>query len=94
MKLKLKEIPVLPCAKMSCALYTLIGVIVGIILTIVSLATDDDQLTMGLGIWAILVYPLINMVMGFAMGSFIAWFYNLLSKFFGGIECEFEDVGK
>ena len=91
---KVKKISVLPFAKMFCALYTVIGLIIGIILSIVSLATDDEQLTMGLGLWAILVFPFINMVMGIAIGSFIAWCYNLMSIVFGGIELEFETEEK
>ena len=90
MKVKLKNLSVLPSAKMFSALYTILGIIAGSIMAIAGMVTGEDQFTFGLGPWAVVVIPLLNMIMGFILGAFISWAYNLLSKSLGGFELEFE----
>ena len=88
---KLQKISVMPVAKILCCLNALVGIILGVIVTIGSLTGQGDEGLWGLGAWSLLVFPVINAGMGFLTGIFLAWSYNLFSQWFGGIEFEIEN---
>ena len=90
MILKLQKISVLPVAFIFCGLHTVVGFILGVIVSMAAVMTNDEQATMGLGMWSMLVFPVVNAVLGFLAGAFIAGMYNFMSQCFGGIKFEFE----
>jgi len=44
----------------------------------------------GLGLLMIIIAPIASGIMGFIGGAIGAWLYNLIARWFGGIEMEFE----
>ena len=87
--LKLKKISIIPLAKIFCVLQAMIGVILGIIVAIGSMTGQEDEGLWSLGPWSLLIFPIVNAVLGFLTGAFFAWGYNLLAQWLGGIEFEF-----
>ena len=67
------------------------GFFLGAVVTIVSVTNPADQSAGPLGPWAILIFPILNGVLGLATGAFLTGMYNFLAQYFGGIELEFED---
>jgi len=88
---RLQKISVLPLAKMMSVLNTMIGFVLGIIAAIGSMAGQEEDGFWALGVWSILVFPVVNAVLGFCTGLFLAGLYNLFSQWFGGIEFELEE---
>jgi len=88
---KLKKIAVMPLAKILCALQSMVGLILGVIVAIGSVTTQEDDGLWSLGAWSILVFPIVNAVLGLLSGMLLAWAYNLFAQWFGGIEFELED---
>jgi len=88
---KLQRIPLIPLAKILCALQAVIGIILGVIVTIGSLSGQEDDGLWSFGAWSLLIFPVVNAVIGFLTGLSIAWAYNLFAQWFGGIEFELEE---
>ena len=92
MTLKLKKISVMPVALLFCALHAVIGFVIGVIVGAGALMGNDPGPSMGLGVWSMLIFPLINAAVGFLAGSFLAWCYNFFVEYSGiGIKMEFEE---
>ena len=103
MNVKLKRIAPLHAGKMLAAFYGLISLVfVPMILFFMamgSLAARQQggsappfPLMFGMGVGFIIVLPVIYAVMGFIFGVIGAWVYNLLAKWMGGFEFEFEQL--
>lgn len=45
----------------------------------------------GLGLFMLIVYPIMGLIFGFIGGFVMAWVYNLVAGRIGGIELEFEE---
>jgi hypothetical protein len=101
-KMRLKKVGVLSYAKISTVIMAIVGLFLGIFYEILNLAfgsqiasaaaaggTQPDPL-MTMGPWVILVMPVMYAIMGFIMGVIGAWLYNLIAKWVGGVEVEFE----
>jgi hypothetical protein len=86
----LKTISVLPVAKIFCVMHAVIGLILGLIVTLGSLTGQEYNGVLSIGPWSILVFPIANSILGFLTGLFIAGGYNLISKWVGSIEIEIE----
>ncbi len=86
---KLKKISLKSLGIILSALHTLVGLMVGIIVTFGSLVNGETGMW-GLGAWSILVLPIINGILGFLTGCLIAGFYNFIASRLGGIVLEFE----
>ena len=67
------------------------GFILGALVSVVSLFAPDEQ-NSGVGVWAILLFPVINGLLGIATGAFLTAMFNFFAARFGGIELEFEAV--
>ena len=89
MKLKLKKISTKSFVIIFVTMNVIAGFILGAIVTVVSLATPTEQGS-DVGVWAILLFPIINGLLGLAAGAFLTGMYNLLAKYLGGIEFEYE----
>ena len=97
----LKRIGVLSLGKMEGGLGALMGLIIGAIFSLVSLvgsmagmASGENEAAFGFlfGIGAIIIVPIIYGIFGFLGGMLIAFLYNLVAKFAGGIEFHFEQM--
>jgi hypothetical protein len=73
--MKLVNISVMPVGKIFGAFQTTIGFILGIIAAIGSMTNQLDDGFWSLGAWSILVFPLINGILGLLTGIFFAWSY-------------------
>lgn len=90
----IKKIGVESAGKIFGLLYAVIGLIVGIIMSLISLVTVPSEGVGGvsaiLGMSAIIIIPLIYGIIGFAGGAMVAFLYNLIADRIGGIEVETE----
>ncbi|MDH3628421.1 MAG: hypothetical protein OES25_12325 [Acidobacteriota bacterium] len=95
----LKSLGVLSCAKITGALYAVLGLIGGAFFALFSLlgagvaASQSDGgafIGMLFGVGAIIFLPLFYGVMGFVMGALTAFVYNIVAGFAGGVEMELE----
>lgn len=90
MKLKLMKISMKSFILIFSTLNVIAGFILGTIVTIVSLVSPPEQGTPDMGVWAILVFPIVNGLLGILTGVFLTGMFNLLAKLMGGLVLEFE----
>lgn len=104
MKLKLKRMDPISIGKMLAALYGLMSLLfVPVMVMFIGLgAVASAQsggeaaplpFVFGMGLGFLLFLPLIYAAMGFVTGTLGALAYNLLARWLGGFEFEFEDAG-
>ena len=94
----LKRIGVMSCGKMAGALYALMGLIIGAIVSLLSLvgavagmASGEDQAAFALLFSAaIVILPILYGLLGFLGGLLTAFLYNVVAKFAGGLELGLE----
>ncbi len=96
----LRKVGVLSCAKLSGALYAAMGLIIGAVLSLFGILGSalggefsPEGLGFGLvfGIGAIIFLPLMYGVLGFIVGAIMAFLYNVVAGYIGGIEVEFAE---
>jgi len=97
----LKHVGVLSVAKMSGAVYLVLGLLGGILVAGMSFlgafaaagAGGNEATFLGavLGVGAIVFLPVMYGAMGFVTGALMAALYNLAAKALGGIELVIED---
>ncbi len=79
-------------AKLSGVLYALLGLIIGVLFFIISLLIPGKSPGSGalllFGIATPIIFPILYGGIGFVFGLVIAWLYNLVAKWVGGIEVE------
>ncbi len=86
----IKNVDGVSLGRISGALYAFIGLIAGSMITLVSLigtlfmSVPASATFAGLG--AIIIFPIINGIMGFLLGFFGAALYNIVASRIGGIE--------
>lgn len=102
MQLKLKRIAPLQAGKMLAAFYGLMSLVfvpfMLFFMAMGSLAARQQggasapalPLMFGMGIGFMVLLPVVYAAMGFVFGALSAWIYNLLVKWIGGLELEFE----
>jgi len=89
-------------ARAAGVIYAVIGLIIGILTSIMRLAMWDGRTGMmdGLGgasgvlfgIGSIVVVPILYGIGGFIGGFIVGFFYNITARYIGGIEVELRDV--
>jgi len=89
MKLKLKKISTKSFIVIFSSINVIAGFLLGAIVTVVSLVAPEEQGS-ALGAWAILLFPILNGILGVVTGAIFTGLYNFLAQRFGGIELEFE----
>ena len=90
----LKKIGVLSLAKVYSALMTLMGLIFGLFFTLINFSLPTLSEVPGpynlIGVWAIIFLPIFYGILGFVAGGTTAWIYNLVAKYIGGLELDFD----
>jgi hypothetical protein len=97
----IRRIGVLSLAKIQAVLGAGIGLIIGICIALFSLlgggalmASGQDGssagagMMMGMGLGAVIIFPIFYAVVGFIGGLLSAWLFNLAAGFVGGLEIE------
>lgn len=89
--MQIKRIKPLSLAKISGAINGIFGFLFGIFFLLVTLFVPDSE-TGGFvfGMFAPVFLTLMYGVLGFVMGLFAGWIYNVVAKRIGGIEIETE----
>ena len=90
MKLKLRNISTKSFIIMFGSINFILGFFIGAMITVVSIVSPADQSLGGLGAWSILIFPILNGLLGVMSASFLVPIFNYLSRILGGIELEFE----
>ncbi len=89
---KLQKIAIMPLAKIVCLIQSVVGVILALIVTLGSLINQQDDGIWAIGAWSLLVFPIVNALLGFVTGAFIAMAYNLFAQWIGPIEYEIDNI--
>jgi hypothetical protein len=96
----IKRVGVWSVAKVSGVLYALLGFVIGIFISLISLmtsslvsesASESNPFGALFGVGAVILLPLFYGFIGFISGAISTWLYNLIVGFIGGIEIEFAD---
>jgi hypothetical protein len=90
MQLKLIKISMKSFILIFSTINVIAGFVLGAVVTLISLIAPDEQGAGAVGAWAILIFPILNGLLGLATGAFLTGMYNFLAPRFGGIELEFE----
>lgn len=97
--MELKRIGPLSTGKVLGIMSFVLGLVVGLIFVVFSLATsaffgdvfgDSSTISMMFGFGSILIMPFIYGVLGFIQGLIGAWLYNLIAGLLGGIQLELQ----
>ena len=92
----IKRIGVVSAGKILGLLYALMGLIFGTIVSLISLIggvlflKGAASVSAIFGIGAIIYFPIMYGIMGFISGVIMAFLYNLIAGWIGGIEVETE----
>jgi hypothetical protein len=93
----LKRIGPVSCAKISGTLYAVIGLFVGAIFSLISLAGGFASESFGgaamgamFGVGAIFIFPIMYGCLGFVGALIMAWVYNLVAGWVGGVEVDLQ----
>ena len=98
---EIKKIGVFSLAKIEAVLGAVIGFTVGLIWAIIALAVGGFSRMagspmrtggLGLGVAAIALLPILYAVIGFVGGALVAFLYNVIAGWIGGIEVELEEI--
>jgi len=91
----IKQVGPLSCAKVVASLYVIVGVCIGALISLASMAggmVSDSPLAgwfgTAIGLGAIVVLPIFYGVLGFVMTLIGAWLYNIAAGIVGGIEID------
>jgi hypothetical protein len=93
----IKRIGPVSCAKITGTLYAILGIVVGAIFSLASLAGAFAPDTSGgaglgaiIGIGAVVVFPVLYGGIGFVATLIGAWLYNVTAGLVGGIEMDLQ----
>jgi hypothetical protein len=91
----IKRVGPLSFARLSGALYAFIGLIIGGIFSMIALAggfasetSGSAAIAAGIGVAAIVVFPILYGLMGFVATLIGAWLYNVVAGIVGGVELD------
>ncbi|MDD5340821.1 MAG: hypothetical protein PHC97_00055 [Patescibacteria group bacterium] len=94
---KIKSLDVLSVAKVEGLLGVILGLVLGILFALVGagisgmLGDQGGWGMMGGGLFAIILMPIMYGIGGFISGAIVAWLYNLVAGWIGGIGIELEN---
>lgn len=93
----IKRIGIGSAAKVYGLTLGLLGIVIGIIYALIFsfIGTFADQeipmIGAGLGIFMLILIPIVYGIIGFVIGALGAWVYNFVAKTFGGLEIELSE---
>ena len=88
---RIRSFGVAQMAKVMGVLYLVLGVIFAVIFGLVtSMAPAGEMAGTGFGVGFLVVMPLLYGAFGFVFGALIAWLYNLVAGWTGGLELDLE----
>ena len=90
----MKRFGALSCAKIGLVLYGLIGLVTGIfffLIGIISAALGHPPDNWLFGIGGLIIWPIFYGLIGLIGGAIMAWLYNVVASWVGGIEMQFEE---
>ncbi len=87
---EIKKIDVMSLAKVQAIIGGILGLILGIFTLIAPTIQGQEQLK-ELGPSVIIIAPILYAIVGFVSGLVIAFLYNLVRKWVGGIKIDIED---
>lgn len=93
MIVKLKKIAYKPMVVLSTIIYTIAGLLLGIVMAIASVVAPETE-GANMGFLSIIIFPLMNAVIGAFSSWMMCFMYNWISGFVGGLEFEVEDTQK
>ena len=89
-----KRVGILSLARIMAFFPAVVGLIVGIIVALIAIVIGSlaglPLWIRGIGILAVIVFPIIGAIIGFIHGAIVAFLYNIAADFVGGIELEFQ----
>ena len=88
---EIKKIDVWSLAKIEAIIGVILGLIIGILTFILPPLPGQEQTLKSLGVYAIFLAPIIYAIIGFVSGVVIAFLYNIVAKWVGGIKIKLED---
>ena len=91
MKLKLVKVSTKSFVLIFSIINTIIGLILGALITLLSLLPVEGQAPNPAGAWAILIFPIVNGILSMATGTLLTGLYNFFAEKFGGLELEFKE---
>ncbi len=95
----IKSVGPVSCAKITGTLYAIIGLFVGIAVSLVSLvgglasrntSVPNPGLFAAFGVGSVILFPILYGVFGFVATLIGAWLYNVLAGIVGGIQIDLE----
>ncbi|MDF1545421.1 MAG: hypothetical protein P1R58_09995 [bacterium] len=97
--MKLKQLGVMSCGITSGAIYAVVGLIFGGIISLIAAlgfavggsSNEGEMFGLIFGVGAVIFAPIVYGVMGFIGGLIMGAVYNLVASFTGGIEMIFEE---
>ena len=89
----LRSVGILSCAKIMGAIYGCLGLIFVPMFLLVGLASvmfgkNSDSMSGFVTLALCLLLPIFYGAMGFVMGAFSAWLYNIFARWLGGIQMD------
>ena len=91
MIVKLKKIATKPMVVLSTIIYVIAGLILGVFFAIASVVAPPQDETANIGFWAILIFPVMNAMIGALSAWIMCLMYNFLSGVVGSLEFEVEE---
>jgi hypothetical protein len=94
MPMVIKRVGPLSCAKIAGALYALMGLVFGVVVSLVILSglaadtSDGAAFGAAFGIGAVFLLPIAYGALGFVTTLIGAWLYNVLAAMLGGIQMD------
>jgi len=89
MKIQIKRIAPVQAGKISAALYGLLSLIIVPCVVLASIFAPKGG---HFPIYLALIFPIIYAGLGFLLGALCAFIYNVVAKWFGGIELTYEET--
>ena len=92
---RVQRIGVAQLAKIMGVLYLVIGFVIGLCIYLFSSLIPSNPMTPGFkmgGVAGLIFIPVLYGLFGYLGGAFMAWLYNLVARWVGGLEFEVESV--
>lgn len=94
---RIRRVGILSLAKFYAIMLAVFGLLAGIMFALFSTAmvsasggAAEGGIMAGIGVFALIVFPLLYGALGFVFGALTAWIFNLVAGWMGGLEITVE----